>query len=152
MATSSTSWDNSSAWYRYNELYAYTGENLYPIGDRYLVKGKVLLCGTTVGVAGVLVVYQRGSFAYTDANGEFTIIAHELGDAGGRGSGDKIIYSQRGKCQIYQCDTCDYCFPEASVLIPSCSEGDERSYSVPDVNVRIRGLNKRGPQWGGRYG
>lgn len=151
LAKSDTSWDNSETWYRYNELYAYKNETKYPVGDRFLIKGKIALCdNVNVGVAGALVVLTRGQFAYADANGEFTIIAHEKGDTGGRV--DKIIYSQRGTCQVLACgNDCEFCFNDVNITSVACT-GQERIFSVPDLLVKIKGLNKRGPQIGGRYG
>ena len=151
LATSDVSYDDSDVWYRYNELYAYKAEEKYPEGDRFLIKGNISLCGDTgIGITGALVVLTRGQSAYADANGNYSIIAHDKGDSGTR-DGDKLIYSQRGTCQLLNCDgSCAYCFPDTGISSVPCS-GTERIRSVAGLQVKINGLNQRGPQMGGRY-
>lgn len=150
LAKSQTSYDNSDTWYRYDELYAYKNLIPYPVGDRFLIKGRISLCDDhNIGVAGAMVIFTRGQFAYADVNGNFTIVAHDVGDVGARV--DKVIVSQRGVCQLLSCATeCVYCFADTDVEVPACT-GDERVFNIADLYVKINGLNKRGPQMGGRY-
>lgn len=46
--------------------------------NRILIKGKVLLSGTNIGVSNALVAYTRGGTTLTDESGNFTIIAHDF--------------------------------------------------------------------------
>lgn len=152
LAKSDTAYDGDyTKWYRFNDLYAYKKENKYPATDRILIKGRVGLCtDANIGLQGVLVVLKRGQFAYTDANGEFVIVAHDRGDIGGRI--DDLIYSQRGTCHIYDCDDrCKFCFTDVIVNAPACN-GLQRVFNVTDKKVNVKGLNLRGPKNGGRYG
>lgn len=145
------SFDNRDAWYRFDKIYVYKKTDLYLTKDRVKIKGKIVLCDNpNIGVAGALVVLTRGGFATTNSQGEFTIIAHDIGNAGVRI--DNLIYSQRGTCQLLQCGVeCVNCFADAVVNLGTCS-GSDRIVTAPTLQVRINGFNKKGPHMGGRYG
>jgi len=134
-----------------DKLYAYTGTDNYNNNDRILVKGRISLCGNAnVGIAGALVILTNGATATADNNGNFTIIAHDKYD--GTGRTEKVIYGQRGICQLIDCNTtvCTYSFLQPNAVLPVYT-GAERIVTIAELTVRIKGLNKRGPQMGGRY-
>ncbi len=151
VARSRETFDNSGAWYRYDELYVYKALVKYPIADRILVKGRIVLCNEpNVGLAGALVVLTRGQFTTTDNHGYFTIIAHDKQNDTVRV--DNLIYSQKGACVLMQCgNDCNYCFPNVPVVLPTCT-GLERIVTAVTLSVKINGYNKKGPHMGGRYG
>lgn len=153
LATTKTSYDDSDTWYRYETLYVYRGLNKYPVHDRFLVKGKVVLCdNSNIGVPGILVLLTNGKHAITNADGEFTLISHPTGHLGTRS--ESVIYSQRGDSQVLACgDSCVYCFPEKSVTCPPCNANNtDRVVTVETLMVKVNDFNRRGPQMGGRYG
>lgn len=151
LGKSSTSYDTSGSWYKFNIIYVYKGTNKYLTKDRALIKGKIVLCDNpNIGVAGALVVLTRGGFTTTNEQGEFTIPAHDIGNQDVRV--DKLVYSQKGSCVLITCGPdCFYCFPFAAVVIPICA-GVDRVITVPQLSVRINGYNKKGPGMGGRHG
>jgi hypothetical protein len=151
LARSRTSYDNSEAWYRFDKLPVYKGEVRYPKADRYIIKGKVLICQSSIGIAGALVVLSNGQFANTDANGEFRLYAHDNGWTTVPRA-DKLIVSQKGTCHLLTCEAgCNYCFDDRTTEAPPYT-GSERFYNLFPIRVNIRGLNKKGPKNGGRYG
>lgn len=152
MATSDEAHDTTANLYRFNELYCYTGLTEYPVGDRYLIKGNIKLCEPDeTGINGALVLLARSRFAYTQSDGSFTLIAHNIGNTS-NARVDLLYYSQRGTCHLLACNdegTCDYCFGTTSTTSPPCT-GEERSLTLEDKRFAIQNFNKRGPHPGRR--
>lgn len=143
--------DTVENWYKFDKLYAYSGTTAYPIGDRMIVKGKMTLCGNpTIGLPGVLVHVTRAGFAVTDANGEYKIIMHDIGNSTVRT--ESLIISQRGSCQILACqEECSFCFTNAVVNRVACGIGVERPINMAPIVGRVNGANQYGPKMGARY-
>lgn len=112
--------------------------------NRILIKGKLLLTGTTIGIPNSLVTLSRGSSAVTDENGEFEIVAHDFVYdylTGNLSRKDKIIINS----------TCDYdgiCI-DIPLEWPVCTNCNERSTLIADINLDYS--NKRGLLSGGVY-
>jgi hypothetical protein len=151
LAIASKTYDSADTLYRMDTLYVYRDQVPYPEKDRFLIKGRMVLCDNqNAGIPGALVVLSRGAYAYTDSKGEFTIAAHNVGDTSNPRI-DSLIYSQRGICKLVSCETgCTPSIPDQQVVSPACS-GGQRTVTVPSVSMRIQGLNRKGPQMGGRY-
>jgi hypothetical protein len=151
LAKGSRSLDTADNWYKFDKLYAYTGTNLYLTKDRMLIKGKVCLCSdNSIGVQGVLVLLTRGGYAITNADGEYTIAAHDIGGGGTRT--DTVIFSQQGSCHILACSgTCNYCLPTQPFTSVTCS-GSVRTINMADQGCTVNGAGKKGPKMGGRKG
>lgn len=109
-----------------------------------LVKGRVTLCGTPIGVPGVSVVLSRGRTAITDNNGDFTIIAH-----------DDIISSPRQDNIYYISNTCPFtdcdggCIQPVAVTIVRCTSCQPREVDV--VTKELVYASARGLLSGGNY-
>jgi hypothetical protein len=152
LAEGQTAHDNQFSLHKFDNLYAYKGESLYPQKDRYVVKGKITLCtDANIGIGGALVILSRGNFTYAGSDGSFSIAAHNIGDTT-NARVETVIYSQRGTCQLTNCeDACSFCLPNATCTSPACS-GTARVVTLATVGFNIRNFNKRGPHFGGRYG
>jgi len=150
LAKSQISYDNSTAWYRFDRLSVYKGTVKYPSIDRVIITGKIALCSdVNIGINGSLVVLTNGAYATTNNQGFFKIIAHDIGDMDQRN--DDVIYSVKGACTLLTCTGgCVYCFPNYPVTIGTCN-GIDRVITVPTLQARINGYNKKGPTMGGRY-
>lgn len=131
-----------------------------------LVKGKVVICGTNVGVPGIGVVLSRGAVAFTDNDGNFTIEAHDdcLGpDANfiSQSVRHDGVYFITSSCSFTDCD--GNCIPSLSVSISKCVTCSNRSVSLIDTEVKyvsLKGLLSGGTypigvvgwDWAGRAG
>jgi hypothetical protein len=154
LAKGSTSLDTAPNWYKFDKLYAYHGLTLYPVSDRYEARLQVTLCDNpSVGVAGCLIVLTNGGYAVTDNNGFATVLIHDQGDSFGTRL-ENLIISQRGVCHLINCgNACNFCFFTMPVHAPACNGSNPRIVNITSVpQVTIRGLNKKGPAMGGRYG
>lgn len=110
-----------------------------------LVNGKVVICGTNVGVPGVGIVLARGGVAFTDNNGEFSLISHD--DVLVPGPRQDNLYFITSSCAFTDCD--GGCIMAALVIIPKCSTCGSREVSVPLVSVKYTSL--KGLLSGGTY-
>lgn len=151
LGESRRAFDNTEELYRFDKIYVYKGDVIYPEGDRYVVKGRLVLRDDpNIGIGGVLVNLTRGGYTYTLSDGSFSIAAHDIGDTPNRRQ-DMVIYSQRGFCQLVT-DTCAYCIEDQPCTAPLCT-GEEREVLLTTISLfTIKNLNKRGPHMGGRYG
>lgn len=111
-----------------------------------LIKGKIVLCNSTIGVPNITVVLARGSTATTDANGNFTIIAHD--DAyNSFGISNPInprvdnIYVLPGVCAFTDCN--GDCLAPVQVVITKCTQCSDRIVQVNDIAVLFK--TARGP-------
>lgn len=112
--------------------------------NHILVKGKIVLCNSSVGVPGISVTLSRGKTAITDNNGEFTIIAH-----------DDVLNPQRNDTLYFNTTGCPYtdcegnCIGTKSVIIPKCISCEERIIIVDNLEVSF--ITARGLLSGGVY-
>jgi hypothetical protein len=109
-----------------------------------LIKGKVALCGSGIGVPNVSVVLTRGSTAVTDADGNFTLIAHD--DIRNKSRGDNL-YFITSTCSFKGCD--DGCIDPVFVTFNACVTCSARQVDVPTVMISYR--TARGLLSGGTY-
>lgn len=153
LATGSQTKDNPNDLYKFDRLYAYRGEVAYPANDRTKITGRVTLCDNdAAGVPGIVVVLTNGQAAATDADGKFTIIAHDIGNTTNRRS-EKVIITQKGICTVMTCgEGCNYTLPHYNATMPAFVSGQERLLNVGTVQVKVTNVNAKGPQKGGRYG
>lgn len=103
-----------------------------------LIKGKVLLCGTTIGVPNVSVTLTRGHTATTDQNGNFTITSFD--DTLNPQRVDQLYYNSNS-CFFTDCN--GSCIDTMQVVIQKCSNCDNREVDVADTSVKyvsLRGL------------
>lgn len=112
--------------------------------NRVLIRGKILLQGTNIGISNALVTITRGASAVTDENGEFEIIAHDdvYEFLGGRVRKDKLIITS----------VCAYdklCL-DIPVQWPPCSNCNERIVTIAET-VFLTYTNKKGLLSGGVY-
>lgn len=112
--------------------------------NRVLIRGRILLQGTNIGVSNAIVTLTRGSSAVTDENGEFEIVAHDyvLDYLGNKLRKDKIIINS----------VCSYegmCI-EVEPVWPACSNCTERIVNItPDITFVYNNL--KGLLSGGVY-
>lgn len=137
-------------YYELRDYFAYTAPSVYPAAGRRTIKGKIEICDSDIGVAGVLVVSILGPWTYTNTNGEFTLLLHQRPESDFI---DHMFISQAGSCRITRCDDqCEFCFDIINVAYQPCTEPPAaREYTIPDIEVDIIG-NTKGPKNGGRYG
>jgi hypothetical protein len=109
-----------------------------------LVKGRVLLCDSDIGVPGVYVTLSRGKSAVTDSNGEFSIIAHD--DVLNEQRNDTLYYNTTG-CPYTNCD--GDCLAPKSVIINKCITCEGREVDTGDVFVLFQ--SSKGLLSGGVY-
>lgn len=118
--------------------------------NRTIVKGKVIDCATKAGVPNVTVGITRGQFASTNNNGEFELIVHDMNPR----RSDKVILLGVGSgCLISNCDG-GPCFTAFNYTQSPCSAVGcaERVVTATTFQVKLKGVGKRGLQFGGRYG
>jgi len=111
--------------------------------NRVLIKGKLLLQGTNIGISNALVTITRGSSAVTDENGDYEIIAHDSMDdfLNGRVRIDKLIINS----------VCTYggiCI-DIPVTWPACVNCATRTVTIGDIILSYD--NKKGLLSGGVY-
>jgi hypothetical protein len=117
-----------------------------------LIKGRVLICGTDIGVPNVGAVLSRGSLATTDNDGNFTIIAHD--DCNGPNA-QFISQSKRNDNLYFITSACSFtdcnggCIAPISVSIIKCVSCSDRVVSVSDTSVMF--ISLRGLLSGGTY-
>jgi len=95
--------------------------------NRVLIKGKILLQGTNIGVSNALVTITRGSSAVTDENGEFEILAHD--------SVIDFMFSKLRKDKIVINSVCSYegmCIDIVPVW-PACTNCNERVIDIDTI-------------------
>lgn len=109
-----------------------------------LVKGRVTLCGSAVGVPGVSVVLSRGASAVTDNNGNFTIIAHD--DIISDPRQDNLYYISNS-CPFTECDGA--CIQPVVVTIQRCTSCQPREVDI--ATKQLLYSSARGLLSGGNY-
>lgn len=126
------------------------GGGQWPTKGRRLLKGKVKLCNTDIGVGGALVVCKHGPAITTNADGEFIMILHQRLETDYI---DRLFLSQAGSCRLTECASpCSFCFPNRMVNYTVCQPGtDPRIVNIPSWDVDLIG-NSKGLENGGRYG
>lgn len=112
--------------------------------NQILLKGKLTLSGTNIGVSNAVVVLTRGQSAITDDNGEFTIIAH-----------DDVLLGTRNDTIIIGGGGCGYtglngaCVPSIDITILPCTTCADR---IQDVGTTVlEYLVQKGLLDGGTY-
>lgn len=124
-----------------------------------VLTGQVVLCGTSVGIPNVGVVLSRGAVAYTDNDGNFTLIAHD--DATVTGPRQDSLYYITSSCPFTDCD--GNCLPALAITINKCISCTARNQMVSTVSVQytfVKGLLSGGTypigaipwDWAGRAG
>lgn len=96
-----------------------------------LIKGRVKLCNSEIGIPNVTVLLTRGGSAVTDANGNYTIIAY-----------DDVLQLQRndtlyfisGSCSFVNCD--GTCIDGIPITINKCVSCMERVINIADTFVK----------------
>lgn len=141
--------------YKFGRQYVYQNTDEYKRKDQIIIKGKIQMCGSSIGVGGVLVLLSNVGFAITDSSGNFKIVAHDrFGENTTVEQTTEYLYvGQKGQCQIVGCNTgsqCVYSFPVSSVLLQDYS-GQDREIDIGTVSVKLKTANLRGPKMGGRY-
>lgn len=110
-----------------------------------LIKGKVCLCDSEIGIPGVSVVLSRGQVVKTDDNGDFTLIAHD--DVLNPNRVDDL-YFMTGSCPIKTCE--GECLAPIQVTINKCISGcQDREISV--ITTYGKYNTTRGLLSGGTY-
>lgn len=132
----------------------------FPDVSRRTITGKIVYCDNQdVAIAGVPIVMKNGPVVFTDANGNFKMYAHNRDAAwlAANANKDTIIISQMGTCQLSRCDDpCNYCLPTYDIAYLYCAGGGgglgySRVNDIGLLKLSLRGINKGGPQNGGRY-
>lgn len=95
-----------------------------------LIKGRIRLCNSQIGVPGVGVVLSQGASTTTDIDGEFTIKAYD--DAIQSIRQDRIYFVPTG-CSYRTCD--NECLPSMPVSIAKCITCADRVINVGDIQV-----------------
>lgn len=98
--------------------------------NKIIIKGRVVLCNTDIGVPNAYVVLSRGGYSTTDVDGNFTIIAHDEVDVPVRT--DKLYYITNS-CSFTDCD--GNCIQPKDVVIQKCTTCNERVVTVTDTFV-----------------
>ena len=111
--------------------------------NRVLIKGKLLLQGTNIGISNALVTITRGSSAVTDENGDFEILAHDsiYDFLAGTVRKDKLV--------INSVCTYDGICIDIPVPWPACKSCDERVVTIQDIILSY--VNEKGQLSGGVY-
>lgn len=116
--------------------------------NRILIKGRVVECDTGIGVSNVGVTLTRGAFTITNADGEFTIIAHDDTRHPTLTRFDSLLYAP-STCRLVDCD--GDCIDKNDIVIQKCTTGCAlRELIVPDREVLFEEM--RGLLSGGNYG
>lgn len=95
-----------------------------------LIKGKIRLCNSQIGVPGVGVVLARGASTITDIDGEFTIKAYD--DTQNTIRNDKIYFVPTG-CSFRTCD--NNCLEPIEISIIKCTICEDRIINIGDTEV-----------------
>lgn len=111
--------------------------------NRVLIKGKLILAGSNIGISNALVTITRGSSAVTDENGDFEIIAHD--------SVFDFLNGQIRKDKLIITSVCSYnglCI-DIPVSWPSCTVCTERLVTIATISLTY--TNEKGLLSGGVY-
>lgn len=101
--------------------------------NEVVIKGKLVLQGTNIGVSNTLVVLTRGKTAVTDDSGNFSILAHDDVNLGIR-QDDIVICA--GGCGYTGQD--GKCVDLINVIIQPCSSCVARIINVPDTILQYK--------------
>ena len=113
---------------------------------RILIKGRVVLSGTNIGVPNSYITLTRGYTTITDSDGYFTLVAHDDMNNFTTGRDDKLLLG----------NSCNYkdedksCIDLVAIHILPCSVCVERVVQVGDA-WKLFYENSRGPLSGGTY-
>jgi hypothetical protein len=116
--------------------------------NRILLKGKVTLCNSNIGVPNVSVTLSGSKSVVTDSNGEYTIIAHDLMSNNAILNRPYKIYYNGGSCGSLDCN--GGCLAPVEGIISPCVSCSERIIEISTVELSYE--VKRGLLSGGRYG
>lgn len=116
--------------------------------NRILLKGKVTLCNSTVGIPGISVTLSGSKSVITDDNGEYTIIAHDLLSDNSILTRPYKIYFNGGSCGSLDCN--GGCVEPLLGNIQPCINCEERIITLDGIELSYE--VKRGLLSGGRYG
>lgn len=122
--------------------------------NRIRIKGRIVDCNTGAGLPGITVGLTQGSFATSNDDGFYEIIAHdrEANRAnGGHTKQGTLVYLSTGNCAVQTCNG-NQTIPPHNYSQPVCGDCNERPWLVADVSLQISVLNQRGLQMGGQYG
>jgi len=145
---------NSNAGLAFTDYYAdeiFSGRyNDYFIApcNRVLIKGKLTLSNTNIGISNATVSLTRGQSAITDENGEFTIIAHDyvLATFGNNPRIDSLVINS----------SCGYtglnnsCTVLTSISIFKCTTCQDRIITIADIVLEYK--TEKSLLSGGTYG
>jgi hypothetical protein len=101
--------------------------------NQVLVKGRVVLCGTDIGVPNVTVVLTRGKFAITDSDGNYTLISSD--DVLNADRRDRLYFVTNG-CAFEGCDT--PCIEPVNITIFKCITCEERVVTIQSTFIQFR--------------
>ena len=117
--------------------------------NRVLIKGKLTLSNTNIGISNATVTLTRGGYAVTDENGEFTIIAHDYIYneylIGGVRSDKLIISSGCGYTGVN-----GSCITVTDITIVKCNTCTDRIITIADVLLEY--TTEKSLLSGGTYG
>lgn len=113
--------------------------------NRVQIKGRLTLAGTQIGISNAIVTLTRSQSAVTDADGYYTILAHDDGIKGRRD--DSLIVSG-GACGYTGID--NSCIDVKPIGFNACVSCEERIINVTDTLLYY--TVQRGPLSGGTYG
>ena len=135
----------------HQDVHAMDGFAPYPAAGRREIIAKFTICDKPeIGVSGVAMVMKRGAFAFSDVDGNLTIVAHQRPLAL-PSQDDVIIRTQRGGCIVVDCDDeCETCFDDIDVTYLPCGGARDTDLGIFEVGIRLSGL--KGLESGGRYG
>lgn len=97
-----------------------------------LITGRVVLCNSDVGIPNVGVVLSRGRVAFTDGNGDFSLIAHDDATNTSQPRQDDL-YIISSSCAFTDCD--GGCIDPIAVVIQKCTTCVARTQSVQTTFV-----------------
>lgn len=111
------------------------------------ITGFVRECNTNVPVPGVGVVYSRGGYAVTGADGSFTILAHRNNITANAVRLDNLYYIPT-TCPFTSCE--GGCLPTPQIILNPCVTCEELIIEAAEQLVLF--ISKRGLLSGGNYG
>lgn len=98
-----------------------------------LIKGKVKICGTNIGVPNISVVLTRGKSVVTDDDGEYTLFASYEVLRPNRN--DQLYFITNG-CAFDGCE--DVCIDPVNVSFNNCISCSEHVIEIQDVFVQFK--------------
>lgn len=111
--------------------------------NRVILKGRVVLNNTNIGVSNISVTITRGSSTITDDNGYFSLVAHDDVEYGTRL--DKLVLGS--SCNYTGID--GSCIEVKNVTIVKCSSCVDRIINISDWELEYK--SERGLLSGGNY-